>query len=94
MIKLAARSGLSFPEIIEILRDGKGYRFSTEGMKGYFFKAPFPEQEAHTKRDGALSAITYWEHGVKATPTLMLYDFEPNEADWSIEQTDWPVGLD
>lgn len=92
MIKLAARSGLSFPEIIEIIRDGKGYRFSTHGMNGYFFKAPFPEQEAHTKRDGALSAITYWEHGVKATPTLMLYDFD--EADWSIEQTDWPVGLD
>lgn len=78
MIKLAVRSGLSFPEIIEILRDGKGYRFSTDGMNGYFFKAP----------------ITYWEHGIKATPTLMLYDFDPNEADWSIEQTDWPVGLD
>lgn len=93
MIKLAARSGLSFPAIIEILRDGKGYRFSTAGMSGYFFKAPFPEQLEHTKRDGALSAITYWQNGKKASPTLMLYDFDPEEADWSIEQTDWPVGL-
>ena len=94
MSHIATRSGLSFPEVIEILRDGKGYRFSTEGMAGYFFKAPFPDQEAHTKRDGALSAITYWEHGKKASPTLMLYDFDPEEADWTIEQTDWPVGLD
>lgn len=85
------RSGLSLPVVIDILRDGKGYRFSTKGMAGYFYKAPFPSQEAHTKRDGSLSAITYWEKGKKASPTLMLYDLDPGEADWTIEQADWPI---
>lgn len=91
MIKLAVKSGLSLPEVIEILRDGKSYKFSTDGMNGYFFKAPFPEEEAHTERDGALSAITYWENGKQSSPTLMLYDLDPHEADWSIEQVDWPI---
>lgn len=89
-VKLAAWSHLSFQQIIEILRDGKSYKFSAEGMKGYFFKAPFPDQQHHTARDGALSAITYWEDGKPASPTLMLYDFDPNEADWSIEEADSP----
>lgn len=81
----------TFAQVIETLRDGKGYRFHTSGMLGYFFKAPFPAEDAHTKRDGALSAITYWEGGRKATPTLMLYDFDDTE--WVIEQAGWPVGL-
>lgn len=89
MPTLASKSGLTFSEVCKQLADGRGYRFSTEGMAGYFFKAPFPDWQAHTARDGALSAITYWEHGKKATPTLMLYDFD--SPDWSIEQADWPV---
>lgn len=88
------KSGLNFTEVLDVLRDGKSYRFATEGMKGYFFKAPFPAQEVHTKRDGAASAITYWENGKLTSPTLMLYDFDIDEGDWSIEQNDWPVGLD
>ncbi len=83
----------TFAEVIETLRDGKGYRFNTSGMSGYFYKAPFPEEDTHTKRDGALSAITYWENGRKATPTLMLYDFD-DDAEWIVEQAEWPVGLD
>lgn len=91
MIKLATRSNLTFNQVLKILRDGKGYKFSTKGMNGYFYKAPFPDQPEHTKRDGALSAITYWSHGVNASPTLMLYDFDPDEADWVIEEASWPV---
>lgn len=74
---------LLFPNIIEQLADGKAYVFFTSGMKGYFFKAPHPEQEQHTQRDGAISAITYWEDGVKASPTLMLYDFDEK---WQVHE--------
>jgi len=89
MIKLAARSGLTFSQVCRQLSDGKGYKFSTTGMLGYFYKAPFPNEPKHTERDGALSAITYWAGGKPASPVLMLYDFD--SPDWSIEEASWPI---
>lgn len=86
-----SQSNLSFPQIIEILRDGKGYKFKTEGMAGYFYKAPFPSEQKHSDRDGALSAITYWINGFRASPTLMLYDLDPYERDWSIDECNDPT---
>jgi hypothetical protein len=81
-------SDLKFSEVIEQLRDGKGYAFWSKGTRGYFYKAPYPALEWHTVRDGALSAITYWINGQNASPTLMLYDFD--DADWRMVECDDP----
>lgn len=90
-IKLHTERGRTILQVINRLRDGNGYRFYTPDMKGYFYKAPFPEQAEHTLRDGACSAITYWHEGKRASPTLMLYDLDPNEADWTIEPSNSPM---
>jgi hypothetical protein len=66
----------TFTAVIDKLRDGHGYRFGHDALKGHFYKAPYPEQKHHTDRDGALSAITFWLNNERATPTLMLYDFD------------------
>lgn len=77
--RLAAQSNLSFSQVLDIISDGKSYKFSTKGMRGFFFKAAFPAKEQDIQRDGALSA----------SPHLMLYDFtEPN---WSIEECVSPI---
>jgi hypothetical protein len=75
----------SFTQIIDKMRDGKGYRFGTTGLDGYFYKAPYPDQPLHTMRDGALSAITFWKNGKRHSPTLMLYDFD--DKNWWIEES-------
>jgi hypothetical protein len=75
---------MTFNDIIETLRSGKAYRFTRPGLAGYFYKAPFPEDRRQTKLDDAVSAITYWDkRHQKASPTLMLYDFDSD--DWTIE---------
>jgi hypothetical protein len=79
---------MTFEQIIDQLRDGKGYQFGKPGISGYFYKAPFPEVKRHTVRDGAMSAITFWRKGERASPTLMLYDFD--EDDWWIHLSDSP----
>ena len=76
---------MTFQEVIKKLRDGKAYKFTCPGVKGYFYKAPFPERDIQTKIDRACSAITYYEGGKKASPTLMLYDFDSTE--WTCKAT-------
>jgi len=81
---------MTFQDILNQLRDGKGYRFGTWGLDGYFYKAPFPSEDHHTERDGAHSAITFWgTDRRRASPTLMLYDFD--EAGWWITRYDSPI---
>ena len=72
---------MTFAQVIKKLRDGHAYRFGHENLKGHFFKVPYPAKQSHTDRDGALSAITFWNEGKRASPTLMLYDFD-EDADW------------
>lgn len=81
---------MTFLEIIEQLRDGKGYRFYHAALDGYFYKAPFPSKDSHTKRDGAHSAITFWKDGKRSMPTLMLYDFDEDTV-WFIEPSADPT---
>jgi hypothetical protein len=83
---LSVVDGLTFAQCIEHLRDGRAYTFSNPNLTGYFYKAPFPEDPAQTRLDGACSAITYHDKATHepATPTLMLYDFDDDEPDWSI----------
>ncbi len=80
---------MKFQEVLTQLRDGKGYIFTRPGIAGRFYKAPYPSRASDTTRDSALSAITYWEGRSKASPTLMLYDFD--EDDWSCVEADGPV---
>lgn len=83
---------LTFSEVIAKLRDGRGYRFGHENLQGHFYKAPFPSQPDHTKRDGAHSAITFWHENKRASPTLMLYDFdEDDEPCWYCNPYDSPT---
>ena len=72
---------MTFQEVIEKLRDGHAYRFTTPNLGGFFYKAPFPEHPDQTKRDRAASAITYYNKAslLRDSPTLMLYDFDSNE---------------
>lgn len=79
----------TFEQVIEQLRDGKGYAFGHHNLKGCFYKAPYPEQKAHTIRDGASSAITFWQDGKRAMPTLMLYDFD--DPVWWVQESDTPI---
>ena len=77
---------MTFAEIIERLKDGKAYTFTTPHLAGYFYKAPFPEDTKQSDIDKACSAITYYNKLTNKpdTPTLMLYDFtEPN---WHIRK--------
>ena len=69
---------MTFSEVIETLRDGKAYRFTCPGLAGYFYKAPYPSDPDQTALDGAYSAITFWNGDYRASPTLMLYDFDDN----------------
>jgi len=80
---------MTFFEIIKQLRGGKGYRFGHPNLDGHFYKAPFPSKAEHTTRDGAHSAITFWNDNKRASPTLMLYDFD-EDADWWIKPSDSP----
>lgn len=80
----------TFRQVLEILRDGRARRFTTENLTGYFYKAPFPSDEKQTELDGAHSAITYWDKQTheRASPTLMLYDFDEGEdadPEWTVE---------
>lgn len=75
---------MTFMEVIEHLRDGKAYKFTHENLSGFFYKAPFPEDEKQTQIDGACSAITFWNEGQLASPTLMLYDFD-DDCEWTCE---------
>lgn len=77
-----------FSAIIERLRDGKGYRFGHAALKGHFYKARYPARDADIERDEAASAITFWHTDQRASPTLMLYDFD--DPVWWIEQADTP----
>ncbi len=77
---------MTFDEVIHKLRDGKAYRFTHPHLKGYFYKAPYPVEEAQTAIDSAASAITFWHEGKRAMPTLMLYDFDEN--DWTCVEVD------
>lgn len=72
---------MTFNEVLEQLRDGRAYRFGHKNIAGFFFKAPFPSIDKYTEADGAHSAITFWHNGERASPTLMLYDFD-DETDW------------
>lgn len=77
---------LTFKQCVERLRDGRAYVFATDGMRGYFYKAPFPEDVAQTCIDGACSAITHYDKQTHrpSMPTLMLYDFDDDENEWFI----------
>lgn len=79
---------MTFQEVIEKLRDGKAYIFTNANLAGYFYKAPHPEDHKQTNIDGAVSAITYYDKitNAKASPTLMLYDFDDDETGWVINR--------
>lgn len=79
----------TFAQVLETLRDGHGYAFGHHNLKGCFYKAPYPAQDEHTERDGALSAITFWRDGQRAMPTLMLYDFD--EPIWWVQRSNTPT---
>lgn len=81
---------LTFNEVVERIADGKGYRFKTEHMMGHFYKAPFPEDDKHTARDGACSAITYWVGDKPSSPVMLLDEFQSDEAQWKLIPSDWP----
>lgn len=69
---------MTFKQILEMLRDDNGYIFTHPNLKGQFCKAAYPLREDELVRDGAASAITYWENGIKASPTFLLSDFDDN----------------
>lgn len=81
---------LTFNEVIDKLRDGKGYRFGHNNLAGHFYKAPYPAQATHSERDSAHSAITFWYHNERAMPTLMLYDFD-DDTEWYCTPSDSPI---
>lgn len=85
---------LTFNQVIEKLRDGHGYAFGHHNLKGCFYKAPYPAEEVHTLRDGAASAITFWHEGQRASPTLMLYDFDDDEPVWWVQRSNTPTPKD
>lgn len=72
---------MTFQQVIDKIRDGKAYTFTNDNLAGYFYKAPYPEQDKQTKLDGACSAITYYNKMTNKSemPTLMLYDFDSDE---------------
>lgn len=75
---------MKFMDCINKLRDGKAYAFSHPNLLGYFYKAPFPEDQAQTELDEACSAITYWVDNRPAMPIMLLDDFDRD--DWNINQ--------
>ena len=77
---------MTFNQVIATLRSGRAYKFGNPHLTGYFYQAPYPEDFDQTKLDGAISAITYWRDGVRASPTLMLYDFD--DPSWWVETAD------
>lgn len=83
---------LTFNQVIKQLRDGHGYVFGHHSLKGYFYKAPYPAEALHSDRDGAHSAITFWRDGARASPTLMLYDFD--DPVWWCQRSDTPTPED
>ena len=80
---------MKFQEIVELMRDGEARAFSCPGISGYFYKAPYPARDSHTRRDGAVAAITFWRDGRPASPTLTLYDFDSEE--WTVEEVPDPT---
>lgn len=86
-------TSLNFAQVLNHLRDGKGYVFGSENHQGQFYKAPYPAEASHSDRDEAHSAITFWHEGKRAMPTLMLYDFDEDCEDWFVQEADspWPV---
>lgn len=67
---------MTFQEILDCLRDGNRYTFTHPSHTWAYHKAPYPNNEADTKIDGSLSAITCWKDGKRWSPTLLLSDFD------------------
>lgn len=82
---------MTFQDVIAKLRDGHGYRFGHANLKGFFYKAPFPENVKITALDGNVSAITFWQDKKPASPVLMLYDFDDDEPVWYCERGTHPL---
>jgi hypothetical protein len=72
---------MTFAEIIEKLRDGRPAMFTHPNLNGFFYKAAYPSRDSDFAADGALSAITFWGDGGRASPVMLLDDFDRD--DWT-----------
>ena len=79
---------MTFAQMLEKISDGKAYKIKCAHVNGWLEKAPFPSIEAWSKRDGALSALTF--HGRKQV--FLLDDFTDADV-WvckEIPKSMWP----